>query len=96
LATVFLAVGVLAACGDDDGGPVGPQPVDLSGTYVLQSISVAQQPVPGTTGTLTLTASTYTAVIDWPEVFPQDDVDDNGTYQAFDDGTWSQNSDRVN
>jgi hypothetical protein len=93
LAAVFLTMGVLAACGDDDGGgPVGPQPVDLSGTYVLQSISVGGQPVDGTIGELVLTATTYTVTIDWPDVFPQEDVNDNGTYQAFDDGTWSQNS----
>lgn len=59
-----LAASALLACSDDDGN-TGPN-TDLSGSYTLQSFQQGDNPVltpPTATGTLVLTATTYTVSI---------------------------------
>ncbi len=54
--------GFTAACGDDDEGTDPPAGTDLSGDYVLVSVTqggVTLSPTEGASGTLTLTATRY-------------------------------------
>lgn len=72
-----LAAAALLACSDDDGG-TGPT-TDLSGSYTLQSFQQGDNPVltpPIATGTLVLTATTYTVSIS----VPGQQLADQGTY----------------
>lgn len=65
--------------------------VDLSGTYTLTSIQFPPQAAltpPIATGTFTLTATTYTLVLN---IQGQPPVNDNGTY-SINGSNWSQSS----
>lgn len=67
-------------------------PVDLSGTYDLASISISGQPIPNSTGTFSLTTSTYDLQL---TLAGQVQPEDQGTYTATgtsQSGTWSQKS----
>ena len=80
-----VAVGLLAC--SDNTSPAGP--VDLSGTYTLQSIQVSGQTVANSSGTLQLTGATYDL-----SLIPNGQVqtEDVGTYLVSGVNTWSQNS----
>lgn len=88
-----LVVGVVGSCdGDDDPGVTAPTPADLAGTYDLASIEFPPNPAvepPIATGTLRLTERTYEVTIN---VQGQEPIEDNGTFQISEDGTWSQSS----
>jgi len=84
---------VLPACSDSSGPEGTPQ--DLSGTYTIVSFSQGTSggviPVPGATGTVTLTATTYSFDVEVPPLH----IVDNGTYSAVGTstaGTWNQES----
>jgi hypothetical protein len=88
---LFLASAVAAValgCSDNN-GPSNPPPA--AGTYSMTSIqnppNAALTP-PVATGTLQLTATTYSVTID---VQGQPEVQDQGTY-TISGGTWSQTS----
>jgi hypothetical protein len=83
--TVATAVG-LAACSDST-TPAGP--VDLSGSYTLQSIQVSGQTVTNSSGTLQLTGATYDLMLVLNGQVQPEDV---GTYLISGTNTWSQNS----
>jgi len=81
------------ACGDST-APEG-ETQDFSGSYTLVTFSLgtaaAVNPVPGATGTFTITATTYTA----STTISGQVVNDHGTYTAqgtSESGTWSQQS----
>jgi len=76
----------LASCsGNTD--PAGP--VDLSGSYTLQSAIVSGDTVPNSSGTLQLTAATYDVAL---VLNGQVQTEDVGTYIIAGTNTWSQNS----
>jgi hypothetical protein len=83
--TVAVAVG-LVACNANT-SPAGP--VDLSGTYTLQSIQVSGQTVANSSGTLQLTGATYDLALILNGQVQREDV---GTYLVSGVNTWSQNS----
>lgn len=95
---VCAATFALAACSDSS-GPEDTQQ-DLTGTYTLVSISMGSAasvtPIPGATGSVTLTATTYHASMTIPQPpGPDQVVDDHGTYTATGSetaGTWTQQS----
>jgi hypothetical protein len=78
-----------AACGDS--GPTQPS-ASLAGTYSLVSFAFVvqgqQQPVPGTTGSFTLTATSYTLSLTVPG---QGTLNDSGTY-SISGSQWTQSS----
>jgi len=85
-AAVLLA---LPACGDD-GGPAGTAQ-DFSGTYAIVSFQQGGVTIPGATGTVVLTATTYTLDVEVPPLT----ITDSGTYTAVGTataGTWTQQS----
>jgi len=80
---------VLPACGDD-GGPAGT-PQDLTGTYSVVSFQQGNIQIPGASGTVTLTATTYVFEVEVPPIT----LTDAGTYTATGTataGTWTQQS----
>jgi hypothetical protein len=84
-------VAALAACGDS-ADPDNGMPQDFSGSYTLVSFAIGGVVIPGTTGTFTMTATTYEASVDVPN---QGAVMDEGTYTATGtaaSGTWTQQS----
>jgi hypothetical protein len=78
-----------AACGDN--GPTQPS-ANLAGTYSLVSFAFVvqgqQQPVPGATGSFTLTATSYTLSLTVPG---QGALNDSGTY-SISGSQWTQSS----
>lgn len=95
----LVAITSFAAC--SEGTAVEDTPQNFSGNYTLVSFSQGSAAfvtlVPGTTGTFTLTATTYQASIHL--LFPVDTmVVDEGTYTASGSttaGTWGQQSTTV-
>lgn len=84
--TVLLTV---PACGDD-GGPEGTAQ-DFTGTYSVVSFQQGNLQIPGASGTVTLTATTYTFDVTIPPL----NLTDAGTYTATGTataGTWTQQS----
>ncbi len=83
LLAASLSLVVFVGCGDNGVGNVAQ---DLSGDYSLVSFALGTPAgiVPGATGTVTLTATTYIASfsIPQPPPDPPDVVDDEGTYTA--------------
>ena len=83
--TVATAI-ALAACSDNT-APAGP--VDLTGSYTLQSAVVSGDTLPNSSGTLQLTGATYdVALVLNGQVQPED----VGTYFISGINGWSQNS----
>lgn len=94
IAVAALAIVPVLACSDSNG--VDGTPQDFTGAYTLVSFStgVGAQivEIPGSTGTITMTATTYDAAFDIPG---QNPVVDQGTYTANGTataGTWTQAS----
>jgi hypothetical protein len=97
---LFAVLLLLAACGEEDGvNDVSAR--DFTGSYTLVSFSQGTAagviPVPGATGTFTMTATEYQASVSLPQLPPNPPivVDDEGTYSAVGSpasGTWTQNS----
>jgi hypothetical protein len=94
---VSLPLAVLLACGDD-GGPAGTAQ-DFTGTYAVVSFSQGTAAgvtvIPGASGTVTLTATTYAFSVSIPIGGVPFEIDDEGTYTATgtaSSGTWSQES----
>lgn len=86
-------VGITGACGGDD-EPMGPVETDLSGNYVLVSVTqagVTLGPAQGATGTLTATRTTYAIDITVPGPTGPINTVDTGTYMT-DGETWTQES----
>jgi len=91
-----LAVGLLvamAACGSDSSGVSGT-PQDFTGTYTLVSFAQGTPSgiVPGATGGVTFTSTTYVLSVVIPGVIT---LDDAGTYTATGtatEGSWTQES----
>jgi len=93
---LLLALLPLLACGDEN-GTTGPTAQDFTGSYTLvtfsQGTAAGVTPVPGVTGTMSMTATTYQASLTIPGL-PA--VNDQGTYTATGtetSGTWTQQSD---
>ncbi len=91
---LLFALLPLLACGEDNGVEITDQ--DFTGSYTLVSFSqgtaAGVTPVPGATGTMTLTATAYQASLTVP---PAPAVVDEGTYSAVGtetSGTWTQQS----
>ena len=96
LAIVAL-VGVAGACGGDDDEPAGPVETDLSGDYLLVSVTqggVTLGPAQGATGTLAVTQTRYTLSVTVPGPTGPVTTEDTGTY-ATDGATWTQESDNA-
>jgi len=94
----FTALATFAACGDSN-GPDDPEPQNFTGSYTLVSFSQGTAagviPVPGTTGSFTMTATTYQASVTIPMPGGPMQVDDQGTYSAMGTataGTFTQES----
>lgn len=88
---VLLTVLTLCAAACSDSSPTQPS-ASLAGTYSLVSFAFVvqgqQQPVPGATGSFTLTASTYSLSLTVPG---QGTLNDTGTY-SISGAQWSQSS----
>ncbi|MGE5232344.1 MAG: hypothetical protein ACM3NS_11425 [Deltaproteobacteria bacterium] len=84
-----IAAAAITAGGSACSSSTAPTtPVDLSGTYILQSISIGGQAVPNSSGTFTLTKTTYDLFLTLGgQVLPED----IGTYTAT-GNNWSQTS----
>jgi hypothetical protein len=96
LAIVAL-VGIAGACGGDDDEPTGPVETDLSGDYVMVSVTqagVTVGPDQGATGTLAVTQTRYTLSATLPGPEGPITTEDTGTYQT-DGNTWTQESDNA-
>ena len=96
LAIVAL-VGIAGACGGDDDDPTGPVETDLSGDYVLVSVTqggITVGPAEGATGTLAVTQTRYTLSVTVPSPTGPITTEDTGTYQT-DGNTWTQESDNA-
>jgi len=96
LAIVAL-VGLAGACGGDDDDPAGPVETDLSGDYVLVSVTqggITVGPAEGATGTLAVTQTRYTLSVTVPSPTGPITTEDTGTY-ATDGDTWTQESDNA-
>lgn len=96
LAIVAL-VGVAGACGGDDDEPAGPVETDLSGDYLLVSVTqggVTVGPAQGATGTLVATQTRYTIDITVPGPTGPINTVDTGTYQT-NGNAWTQESDNA-
>ena len=94
LAAAGLAIVPVLACSDSNG--VDGTPQNFSGTYTLLSFStgVGNQivEIPGSTGSITMTGTTYDVTFDIPGV---GQTVDQGTYTATGTataGTWTQQS----
>ena len=94
IAVAGLAIVPVLACSDSNG--VDGTPQDFTGAYTLVSFStgVGNQivEIPGSTGNVTLTATTYNATFNIPGSAA---VVDQGTYTATGTataGTWAQQS----
>lgn len=78
----LAALVLVSACGDDNND--NNDVVDLSGAYILtkfeQGAGGTFVEVPGTSGTFTLTSSTYTATLNIPGLGT---INDSGTYTAI-------------
>jgi hypothetical protein len=86
-ASLAVAMAVLVlACGDNT-SPAGP--VDLTGSYVLQSATVGGSTVPNSSGTLVLTGATYDISLVLNGQVQPEDV---GTYLVSGVDGWSQHS----
>ena len=86
LSSTAIAVIGLAACSANT-APAGP--VDLTGSYTLQTAVVAGDTLPNSSGTLQLTGATYDVALVLNGQVQQDDV---GTYLISGTNTWSQSS----
>jgi len=93
-AAAALAILPFAACSDSN--DVTGTPQDFTGAYTLVSFSTGVGAgvveIPGSTGSITLTATTYNVTFDIPGAGA---VTDQGTYTATGTaaaGTWSQQS----
>jgi hypothetical protein len=87
----LILVAAFAACSDSN-DPDNGLPQDFSGNYTLVSFAIGGIEIPGTTGTFTMTATTYEASVSVPG---QGAVVDEGTYTATGtatSGTWTQQS----
>jgi hypothetical protein len=88
---LLLTVLTLCAAACSDSSPTQPS-ASLAGTYSLVSFAFVvqgqQQPVPGATGSFTLTASTYSLSLTVPG---QGTLNDTGTY-SISGAQWSQSS----
>ena len=96
LAVVAL-VGIASACGGDDDEGTGPVTTDLSGDYLLVSVTqagVTLDPAQGATGTLAVTQTRYTLSVTVPGPTGPITTEDTGTYVA-DGNTWTQESDNA-
>ncbi len=97
LAIVAL-IGVAGACGgDDDDEVTGPVTTDLSGDYLLVSVTqggVTLGPAQGATGTLAVTQTRYTLSVTVPGPNGPMTTEDTGTYET-DGNTWTQESDNA-
>ena len=96
LAVVAL-VGMAGACGGDDDEGTGPVETDLSGDYVMISVTqggVTLGPDQGATGTLILTETRYTLSVTVPGPTGPTTTEDTGTYET-DGNTWTQESDNA-
>ena len=96
LAIVAL-VGIAGACGGDDDEPTGPVETDLSGDYVLVSVTqggITVGPAEGATGTLVATQTRYTIDITVPGPTGPINTVDTGTYQT-NGNNWTQESDNA-
>ena len=96
LAVVAL-VGIAGACGGDDDEGTGPVETNLSGDYLLVSVTqagVTLGPAQGATGTLVTTETRYTLNVTLPGPTGPVTTEDTGTYQT--DGiNWTQESDNA-
>jgi hypothetical protein len=84
-----LSLLVLVACGDDAGPEATAQ--DFTGTYSVVSFQQGNLQIPGATGTVILTATTYAFEVTIPPIT----LTDAGTYTATGTavaGTWTQQS----
>ena len=96
LAVVAL-VGMAGACGGDDDEGMGPVQTDLSGDYLMVSVTqggVTLGPAEGATGTLVVTQTRYTLSVTVPGPTGPITTEDTGTYQT-DGNTWTQESDNA-
>jgi len=98
LPLAFVAlVGIAGACGGDDDEGTGPVETDLSGDYLLVSVTqggVTLGPAQGATGTLVVTQTRYTLSVTVPGPTGPITTEDTGTYQT-DGNTWTQESDNA-
>lgn len=92
--TAVLAGITLVACGDST-GPDNGTAQNLSGSYTIVSFSQGTSNsvlvIPGASGTVVLTATTYSFAVSVPPLT----IEDNGTYTATGTptaGTWTQQS----
>ena len=96
LAVVAL-VGIAGACGGDDDPTDPPQGTDLTGDYIMVSVTqggVTLGPDQGATGTLVLTDTRYTLSVTVPGPNGPVTTEDTGTYET-DGNTWTQVSDNA-
>ena len=85
----LMLLAAFAACSDSN-DPGEPQ--NFTGTYTLVSFAIGTVEIPGSTGTFTMTGTTYEASVSVPG---QGAVVDEGTYTATgtaSSGTWTQQS----
>jgi len=90
-------VGMTGACSSDDADPTNPIETDLSGDYVMVSVTqggVTLGPAQGATGTLVLTATRYTLSVTVPGPTGPVTTEDTGTYET-EGNTWTQESDNA-
>lgn len=95
---IAALVGIAGACGgDDEGNPTNPIETDLSGDYVMVSVTqggVTLGPAQGATGTLVLTETRYTLSVTVPGPTGPVTTEDTGTYET-EGNTWTQESDNA-
>jgi hypothetical protein len=94
---ILAFAGLTTACGNDDEGTDPPVQTDLSGAYVLTSVTqggVTLTPAEGATGTLALTQTTYELSVTVPSAGGPITTMDSGTYQTS-GNTWTQESDNA-
>ncbi len=85
------------ACGGDDDPTDPPQQTDLSGDYIMVSVTqggVTLGPAQGASGTLAVTETRYTLSVTVPGPTGPVITEDTGTYQT-DGDTWTQESDNA-
>jgi hypothetical protein len=85
------------ACGGDDDEGTGPVQTDLSGDYLLVSVTqggVTLGPDQGASGTLVVTQTRYTLSVTVPGPTGPITTEDTGTYQT-DGNSWTQESDNA-
>lgn len=94
---VAAFVGIAGACGGDDDDPAGPVQTDLSGDYLMVSVTqggVTLGPAQGASGTLAVTETRYTLSVTVPGPTGPITTEDTGTYQT-DGNSWTQESDNA-